>query len=139
MVKLRLLDGVARATRYLNRHSKKKQDVIYVLLAATISYLGKINHFAGVADNQSVPNCYGCNRPPLIGGRMSFQDVVFECFQNRELVREFDRLRGTNVAMRGAPINLMIDKACGKDKADLKLFFAFVFECVWLPLVAGTE
>ncbi len=70
---------------------------------------------------------------------MSFQDVVFECLQNRELVREFDRLRGTNVAMRGAPINLMIDKACGKDKADLKLFFAFVFECVWLPLVAGTE
>ena len=70
---------------------------------------------------------------------LSFQDVVLECIQMPKLVKEFDRLYGTNVALRGEPINVMIDKSSGRWEADLNKFFKFVFECVWLPVVADPK
>lgn len=47
------------------------------------------------------------------------------CCENKALIEEYDRLKGTNIARRGSPINLMIDDACGKYEEDTKLFFDF--------------
>ena len=76
---------------------------------------------------------------------MTFEEVVFECIENKELVREFNRLSGTciNIDNR-SPIHLMIDKATGYQKEidkkgdkELRQFFAFVFNCIYLPLAIG--
>lgn len=67
--------------------------------------------------------------------KILFNDCLMECAGNRELVKEFDRLRGTNLSMAGAPIIRMIDEATGKQKDDCLKFIAFVWECIWLPLI----
>ncbi len=51
-----------------------------------------------------------------------------QCIANKELLAEYDRLRGTNLSGRGAPINLMIDAACGKTEADVKGFCDFCMD-----------
>lgn len=66
---------------------------------------------------------------------MTFEECVMECAKNQELVKEFDRLAGTNLQLKGAPIELAIDKATGKLADDLQSFVAFVWECVWSRLI----
>ena len=65
---------------------------------------------------------------------LNFYDCLMECAGNAELVKEFDRLRGCNLSMKGSPISLMVDEATGKQKDDLLKFIAFCWECIWLPL-----
>ncbi len=67
---------------------------------------------------------------------MTFPECVLFCSENKDLVREFDRLRGTHLSQldRRAPIERMIDEATGRDKAALQMFVEFVFECVWLRI-----
>jgi hypothetical protein len=77
---------------------------------------------------------------------MEFKDVVLECAMNKDFVKSFDRLSGTNVWRVVAqdtrkPIEIMIDNATGYDKVldvkaheDMQKFFDFVFECVWCRL-----
>ena len=76
---------------------------------------------------------------------MTFEEVVLECVGNKKLVKEFNRLLGTHINEDNrSPIHLMIDKTTGyqeeidkkKDK-ELRQFFAFVFNCIYLPLVIG--
>ena len=62
---------------------------------------------------------------------MSFTDFVQHCAANRELFDQFDRLTGSNLSLRGAPIELAIDKATGKLADDCGRFVAFVYECIW--------
>jgi len=57
-----------------------------------------------------------------------------EAAGNQELVKEFDRLRGTNLQFQGSSIERMIDEATGRVEHDLALFVEFVYECVWLRL-----
>jgi len=41
---------------------------------------------------------------------MTFSEVALQCAGNDELVSNFDRLRGTNISRKGAPIELAIDQ-----------------------------
>lgn len=65
---------------------------------------------------------------------MTFPDCIIECAKNTEFVREFDRLMGCNLSMRGTPLDLAIDKATGRMERDIGVFCAFVYECVWTRL-----
>lgn len=65
---------------------------------------------------------------------MNFIEVLHECANNQEFVENFDRLRGTNLSRRGAPIGLAIDAATGRMESDTELFYDFVLEYVWLPI-----
>jgi hypothetical protein len=42
---------------------------------------------------------------------MTFEECIIECAKNQELIKEFDRLVGTNLQLKGAPIELAVDKA----------------------------
>jgi hypothetical protein len=55
------------------------------------------------------------------------------------LLAEFDRLRGTHLSTlhRRAPIDAMIDEATGRDKEAVLVFAAFVYDFIYLPLVAN--
>lgn len=64
----------------------------------------------------------------------SFRECLMYCAGNKEFVREFDRLTGSNLSLEGPPINFMIDKATGKLKDDLEKFCDFVYECIWSRL-----
>lgn len=82
---------------------------------------------------------------------MTFQEVVLECTRDTALIKEFDRLQGSNLSKvlipqkdTRKPIEVMIDNATGYDRVlsnideqfhdDMQKFITFVFECVWLPL-----
>ena len=45
------------------------------------------------------------------------------CAGNGELLANYDRLRGTNLAGRGTPIDRLIDEATGKLEAEALAFF----------------
>lgn len=62
---------------------------------------------------------------------MTFTECVMECAGNSELVAEFDRLSGSNLSLKGAKIELMIDEATGRLNAELAMFVSFVYERVW--------
>lgn len=67
---------------------------------------------------------------------MTFAEVVQETAKNKELLREYDRLNGTNLSMRGTPIAIQIDLATGRVESEVPGFVKFVHDCIWLPLVA---
>lgn len=45
------------------------------------------------------------------------------CAGNRELLANYDRLRGTNLSGRGSPIDRLIDEATGKLEEEALAFF----------------
>lgn len=55
-----------------------------------------------------------------------------------ELVAEFDRLTGTDVAARAAPWNRAIDVASGRAEADLQRLLAFAKDAIWDRLDTAT-
>jgi hypothetical protein len=65
---------------------------------------------------------------------MNFEQCVMECARHPELIQQFDRLRGTNLQMKGAPIDLMVDQATGRLADDVSLFITFVYDVVWSRL-----
>lgn len=65
---------------------------------------------------------------------MTFKEVIIEASKNSEFVKEFDRLCGTNLSLKGTGLDLEIDKATGRLDNDLKLFVEFVYENIWLRL-----
>lgn len=69
-----------------------------------------------------------------------FRWMVEEAFATKELVRGFDRLRGTSLTtQRLSPIEVMVDEATGHDiqkqEHDLRLFVEFVREFIYDRLV----
>ncbi len=52
------------------------------------------------------------------------------------LVAEYDRLCGTDLSRRRAPIVQMIDDATGKTEDDVRGFAEWVKRCVYEPLVS---
>jgi hypothetical protein len=65
---------------------------------------------------------------------LTFLTCVSASAANPELVRNFDRLQGTNLSMRGAPLDLMIDQAAGRLDSDVNKFLDFVWEYVFTRL-----
>jgi hypothetical protein len=64
---------------------------------------------------------------------------LFASIRNSDLLREFDRLRGTNLRRMGSQIETMIDEATGRTNHDLLAFIEFVHDCVFLPLKKTQE
>ena len=65
---------------------------------------------------------------------MNYYQALKEALLNRELVSHFDRLNGTNLSMKGEPINLMVDKKSGRLDADFQKFVEFFDEYIWQPV-----
>jgi hypothetical protein len=56
---------------------------------------------------------------------------VEDIFTNRrDLLVEFDRLRGTNLCLKGTELELQIDRASGRPKHDADLFVEFLKEII---------
>lgn len=68
---------------------------------------------------------------------MDFEQVLYHCAGDKDLVAQFDRLTGSNLSLKGSPLDVAIDKASGRTNAELASFIAFVFEFVWLPLIGN--
>lgn len=64
---------------------------------------------------------------------------LLESIKNKELVKEFDRLRGTNLSQIGSPIDLIIDKSTGRLEHDFNLFVEFVRECIYERLLYAKQ
>lgn len=67
---------------------------------------------------------------------MTFAEVVQESAEHRGLLQAYDRINGTNLSMRGKPIDLLIDESTGRMQAEVPGFVAFVYRAIWLPLIA---
>jgi hypothetical protein len=63
---------------------------------------------------------------------MTFHDCLMACAGNGDFVKEFDRLHGSNLGLRGSGLELAIDEATGRRDNDD--FINFVYECIWLRL-----
>lgn len=70
----------------------------------------------------------------------SFSDVVLYCFDQKELVEQFNRLYGCSLAVvpPRSGIEALIDRACGHNPAlnesDAQKFIRFVWDCIWTRL-----
>ena len=71
-------------------------------------------------------------------GGLSFWDCVKACIAQPGLIAEFERLSGHRLpaasSIRRAPIEHMIDDACGVHDAACWAFLEFVWECVYTRL-----
>lgn len=67
---------------------------------------------------------------------MNFQDVVMECLNTPELVREYDRLSGSHLGrvLKATPIEQMVDEATGWNEHEITKFIKFVDYYIWQPL-----
>lgn len=67
---------------------------------------------------------------------MNFWDCVLICAGNRELISQFNRLTGHHMGENRSNFVKMFDSVCGydQDKEAFPEFFAFVYNCIWLPL-----
>lgn len=63
---------------------------------------------------------------------ISFLECLKECASNRELISNYDRLRGTNLSLKGTPIELSIDMASGRIEKEMHDFIDFCWEYVFL-------
>jgi len=68
-----------------------------------------------------------------------FLQCLREAAANKELVAEFDRLNGSNLSFRGAPIEIALDQATGRQREELQKFVEFVRDAVYLPLIRGGD
>lgn len=65
---------------------------------------------------------------------LSFIQCLFVAFENPEIIKEFDRLKRTNLTGKGTPLELAIDEASGKLEHDIILFAEFIWESVFIRI-----
>jgi len=70
---------------------------------------------------------------------MTFPECVQHCFGNKDFVREYDRLHGSNLAHSGHPLEVEVDYASGRMSPEMWAFIDFVAQVIWAPLVARVE
>lgn len=63
---------------------------------------------------------------------VSFAACLSQCASNKELVGQYDRLKGTNLSLRGTGLDLAIDQASGRLESDLAGFVKFCWDVVLL-------
>ena len=67
---------------------------------------------------------------------MTFEDCCKECLKNGQLVKQFNRLTGHDIAIGRSPIQRLIDESTGynpNNQETMNEFFDFVYNYVWLP------
>ncbi len=71
---------------------------------------------------------------------MTFTECALHCFDNKELVSQFNRLYGCSLGVdRRRMIERMVDQAAGYvppvvDEDEAHMFIAFVWDFVWTRL-----
>jgi hypothetical protein len=72
---------------------------------------------------------------------LTFIQCLDEALRTPELLAQFDRLHGTNLSMRGHPLEIEIDKSSGRLDKDFREFAEFVWKFVFLsmPLMEPTK
>ncbi len=60
-----------------------------------------------------------------------FWVCLTECVNNRELIEQYDRLRGTNLSRNGSALVQLIDRQTGKLEKEFREFVEFVREDVY--------
>ena len=68
----------------------------------------------------------------------TFQECLMICAQDKELLGQIDRLKGTNLLRKGSPIDLAIDDATGRTTSDVEFFVNFCWEYIFLRLPRET-
>ena len=58
----------------------------------------------------------------------SIRDWLALCASTPELVANYDRLRGTNIASAGSPLEALIDSQSGRLDAELRGFVEFAVD-----------
>lgn len=66
---------------------------------------------------------------------LTFEDVLRVAAGNRELLKEYDRLTGSNLSLKGTPIELAIDDQTGRTTEEFRKFASFVLEHIWLTVL----
>ena len=64
-----------------------------------------------------------------------FYQTLMEAAGEKELLKEFDRLSGSNLLGIGRSFDSMIDEATGKQAEDIINFVNFVHDIVYVPLM----
>jgi hypothetical protein len=72
---------------------------------------------------------------------VTFADCLRQCVSTPEFVAQFDRLTGNHLTemVARSPLDEMIDKATGRDRAAWLGFIIFVDEMVWSRLDKGAS
>lgn len=68
---------------------------------------------------------------------ISFSDCVSAAIFNSQLISEFDRLTGSNLSLKGTPLDIEIDRATGCQQKDIASFLAFVYEVIFTRVSNG--
>jgi hypothetical protein len=63
---------------------------------------------------------------------LSFAACVNQAISCVELVRQVDRLYGTTLVTRTAPIERMVDEATGKQSGDIRTLLRFVWNYIFI-------
>jgi hypothetical protein len=71
---------------------------------------------------------------PVAFGDPAFVKCLMEAADTPELVAQFNRLYGGTLGARAHPIEVMIDKATGKQDDDMRKFSEFVHDSIYLRL-----
>lgn len=77
-------------------------------------------------------------KQPLDFLENTLREAVFQCYNNADFVREYNRLTKSKIKENKSPIEHMIDEATGKSSAELNKFIDFVQEHVVVPVVFNT-
>lgn len=64
---------------------------------------------------------------------MKFEEVVMECFDNKEFISGYNRITGSNLRQQKLPIYQLIDQVTCKEEEEFKKFISFVDEYVYQP------
>jgi len=64
---------------------------------------------------------------------------VLAAIREPELVKEFDRLKGTNLSQGGNPLALMIDESTGRLEHDFNEFVEFVRDVIYKRVNGGQD
>lgn len=70
----------------------------------------------------------------LSAREFTFYHCLMECAKNKKLVDAYDQLRGTNLSLKGSPLELEVDKDTGRLESELANFVKFCYECIWIRL-----
>jgi hypothetical protein len=62
---------------------------------------------------------------------LSMFSCLSECINNKDFIKEFDRLSGTNLSMQGNPIDIMVDEHSGRLESDFNELIEFVHEYIF--------
>ena len=63
---------------------------------------------------------------------LTFASCLKQCAQDQELLANYDRLKGTNLSLKGSSISLEIDRVTGRIESELREFIDFCWNAIFL-------